>query len=143
MSLTPTPFQDSLTGISGILVTPFDHLDRFDPRPLKPVVERAVQAGVHILTANGNTGEFYSLTTAEAECVVHAAGELIQERVPLLAGIGRAIGDALALVKASRAAGASALMVHQPLDPFVEPRGVVGCGAGGSQGGLARPGTTL
>lgn len=125
MSFTPTLLRDSLTGISGILVTPFDHLDRFDPRPLKPVVERAVQAGVHILTVNGNTGEFYSLTTAEAERAVHVAGELIDGRVPLLAGVGRAMGDALALVKASCAAGASALMVHQPPDPFVAPRGVV------------------
>ena len=42
-----------------------------------------------------------------------------------LAGVGRSIGDACALAKASRAAGASALMVHQPPDPFVSPRGVV------------------
>ncbi len=125
MSFTAAQFRECLTGISGILVTPFDTQDRFDPAPLKPVVERAVAAGVHILTANGNTGEFYGLTTAEAEHAVHVAGEMINGRVPLLAGIGRSIGDALALVKASRAAGASALMVHQPPDPFVAPRGVV------------------
>ena len=46
-------------------------------------------------------------------------------RVPLLAGVGRSINDACALARASRAAGASALMVHQPPDPFVSPRGVV------------------
>ena len=125
MSFTAAQFRARLTGISGILVTPFDDQDRFDPAPLKPVVERAVGAGVHILTANGNTGEFYGLTTEEAERAVHNAGELINGRVPLLAGIGRSIGDALALVKASRAAGADALMVHQPPDPFVAPRGVV------------------
>ena len=45
--------------------------------------------------------------------------------MPLLAGVGRSIGDACALAKASRAAGAAALMVHQPPDPFVSPRGVV------------------
>src|SRR5262249_60403953 len=45
--------------------------------------------------------------------------------VPLLAGVGRSIGDACALARASRAAGAAALMVHQPPDPFVSPRGVV------------------
>src|SRR5271156_4021620 len=46
-------------------------------------------------------------------------------RAPLLAGVGRGIGDTLALARASRAAGAGALMVHQPPDPFVAPRGVV------------------
>ncbi|HQT46105.1 MAG: dihydrodipicolinate synthase family protein [Acidocella sp. 20-63-7] len=125
MSPSVESFRRKLTGISGILVTPFDQSDKFAPGPLKPVVERALAAGVHILTINGNTGEFYSLTTAEAEAAVHTAAELIGGRAPLLAGVGRSIGDALALTAASRAAGASALMVHQPPDPFVAPRGVV------------------
>jgi 4-hydroxy-tetrahydrodipicolinate synthase len=115
----------ALTGISGILVTPFDARDSVAPQWLRPIVDRAISAGVHILVANGNTGEFYGLTTAEAEIMVHAAAEHIGGRVPLVAGVGRSIGDACALARASRAAGASALMVHQPPDPFVSPRGVV------------------
>jgi 4-hydroxy-tetrahydrodipicolinate synthase len=125
MNVQAEAFRARLTGISGILVTPFDKDDRLAPALMKPVIDRAVQAGVHILTANGNTGEFYGLTTAEAEQAVHAAAELIDGRVPLLAGIGRSIGDALALTKASIKAGAAALMVHQPPDPFVAPRGVL------------------
>ena len=66
--------RKALTGISGILVTPFDRQDNVAPSRLKPIVDRAVDAGVHILVANGNTGEFYSLTTAEAEAMVHAGG---------------------------------------------------------------------
>jgi 4-hydroxy-tetrahydrodipicolinate synthase len=123
---TPNPdFIASLPGISGILVTPFDSGDALQPRALQPVIDRAIAAGVHILTANGNTGEFYGLTTDEAIRMVHADAEMINGRVPLLAGVGRSIGDAVALAKASRAAGAAALMVHQPPDPFVAPRGVV------------------
>lgn len=125
MIFTPEMFRARLTGISGILVTPFDEAGALCPARLAPVVERAVTAGVHILTANGNTGEFYGLTTAEAEAAVHTAAEQVNGRVPVLAGVGRAIGDALALTRASRAAGAAALMVHQPPDPFVAPRGVV------------------
>ncbi|MBP0495656.1 dihydrodipicolinate synthase family protein [Pararoseomonas indoligenes] len=115
----------ALPGISGILVTPFDAEDRVAPAGLRPVIDRAIKAGVHILTANGNTGEFYGLTTAEAEAMVHAVAEMVAGRVPVVAGVGRSIGDAVALARASRAAGASALMVHQPPDPFVAPRGVV------------------
>ncbi len=125
MTFDRETFRARLAGISGILATAFDAGDRLAPVRLRPVVERAVAAGVHILTANGNTSEFYALTTDEAERAVHAAAELVAGRVPLIAGIGRAIGDALALTRASRAAGASALMVHQPPDPFVAPRGVV------------------
>jgi 4-hydroxy-tetrahydrodipicolinate synthase len=115
----------ALTGISGILVTPFDTREKVAPLRLKPIVDRAIGAGVHTLVANGNTGEFYGLTTAEAETMVHAAAELVAGRVPLLAGVGRSINDACALARASHAAGVSALMVHQPPDPFVSPRGIV------------------
>jgi 4-hydroxy-tetrahydrodipicolinate synthase len=117
--------RTALTGISGILVTPFDTQDRVAPARLKPIINRAVEAGVHILVANGNTGEFYGLTTAEAESMVHSIAEQIGGRVPLLGGVGRSINDACALARASKAAGADALMVHQPPDPFVSPRGVV------------------
>ncbi|WP_380782838.1 dihydrodipicolinate synthase family protein [Sphingomonas sp. R86520] len=117
--------RQALRGVSGILVTPFDPDDVIAPLRLAPVVDRAVKAGVSVLVANGNTGEFYALTTDEAEAMVHATSELIDGRVPLVAGVGRGIGDALALTRASRKAGASALMIHQPPDPFVAPRGVV------------------
>jgi 4-hydroxy-tetrahydrodipicolinate synthase len=89
--------RNALSGVSGILVTPFDSDDQIVPSRLAPVVDRAVEAGVSVLMANGTTG-----------------------------GIGRGINDALALTRASRAAGVSALMIHQPPDPFVAPRGVVG-----------------
>jgi 4-hydroxy-tetrahydrodipicolinate synthase len=125
MAAIDPKLRKALTGISGILVTPFDDQDKVAPGRLKPIIDRAVRAGVHILVANGNTGEFYGLTTAEAETMVHAIAEEIGGRVPLLAGVGRSINDACALARASRAAGAAALMVHQPPDPFVAPRGVI------------------
>jgi len=117
--------RQAFTGISGILVTPFDADDGLAPQRLAPIVDRAVDAGVHILVANGNTGEFYGLTIEEAERMVHAAAEHVAGRVPLIGGVGRSVKDAQRLAKASRAAGAQAIMVHQPPDPFVAPRGVV------------------
>ncbi|MDF0595927.1 dihydrodipicolinate synthase family protein [Psychromarinibacter halotolerans] len=120
-----TDLTTALTGISGILATPYDADGNIAPAKQAPIVERALKAGVHILTANGNTGEFYSLTTDEAIEMVTAAAGHIGGRCPLVAGVGRALPDACRLAKASAAAGASALMIHQPPDPFVAPRGVV------------------
>jgi 4-hydroxy-tetrahydrodipicolinate synthase len=136
MATIDPKLRSALTGISGILVTPFDADDKVAPSRLTPIIDRAIRAGVHILVANGNTGEFYGLTTAEAETMVRSVAEQIGGRVPLLGGVGRSIGDACALARVSREAGASALMVHQPPDPFVSPRGVVDyveriAGAGG------------
>ena len=114
----------SLTGISGILVTPFDAAGEIAPARQKPIVDRAIAAGVHILTANGNTGEFYGLTTDEAIAMVEASGQHIGGRIPMIAGVGRGIRDACRLAEASATAGASALMIHQPPDPFVAPEGI-------------------
>ena len=47
MVFTPTEIRARLKGISGILVTSFDAQDRLDPVPLRPIVDRAVAAGVH------------------------------------------------------------------------------------------------
>ncbi|HMQ94672.1 MAG TPA: dihydrodipicolinate synthase family protein [Amaricoccus sp.] len=114
-----------LTGISGILVTPYDAAGDIAPGRLAPIIDRALGAGVHLPVVNGNTGEFYALTTDEACTMVREVVAMVGRRAPVLAGVGRGIRDACRLARASAEAGAAALMVHQPPDPFVAPRGTV------------------
>ena len=115
----------ALRGISGILVTPYDDRGEIAPEKLSPIIDRAVGAGVHMPVVNGNTGEFYALTTDEACTMVREVASILGDRAPLLAGIGRGIRDACRLAEASAEAGAAALMIHQPPDPFVSPRGTI------------------
>ena len=122
MTLT---LENALTGISGILVTPYDETGDIDPYRLAPIIDRALGAGMHMPVVNGNTGEFYALTTQEACDMAREVVDMVDGRAPVLAGVGRGIRDAVQLAKASAEAGATALMVHQPPDPFVAPRGVV------------------
>ena len=116
---------EALTGISGILVTPNDAEGEIAPARLAPIIDRALSASMHIPVVNGNTGEFYALTTDEAEIMAREVVALVAGRAPVLAGVGRSIKDACRLARVSADAGAAALMVHQPPDPFVAPRGVV------------------
>lgn len=113
-----------LTGISGILVTPFDEEGNIAADRLAPIVDRAIEAGIHALTINGNTSEFYGLTINEASAMADAAAATINGRAPLIGGVGRSVHEACALARASVAAGAAAIMVHQPPDPFVSPKGL-------------------
>ncbi|MBB97418.1 MAG: dihydrodipicolinate synthase family protein [Rhodobacteraceae bacterium] len=115
----------ALAGISGILVTPYDAVGDIAPDKLQPIIDRALDAGVHMPVVNGNTGEFYALTTHEACTMVGEVCAMVAGRAPVLAGVGRGIRDACTLAEASAQAGASALMIHQPPDPFVSPRGTV------------------
>ncbi|MGB0904718.1 MAG: dihydrodipicolinate synthase family protein, partial [Mangrovicoccus sp.] len=117
--------DSALTGISGILATPYDEAGDVAPKKLVPIIDRALAAGMHIPVVNGNTGEFYALTTDEACTMVAEVCEMVDGRAPVLAGVGRGVRDACRLAKASADAGASALMIHQPPDPFVSPRGTV------------------
>ncbi|RWR27090.1 dihydrodipicolinate synthase family protein [Sinirhodobacter populi] len=115
----------ALTGISGILVTPYDDDGKIAPAKLVPIIDHALGAGMHIPVVNGNTGEFYALTTDEACTMAREVVAMVAGRAPVLAGVGRGSHDACRLARASADAGASALMVHQPPDPFVSPRGTV------------------
>ncbi|MEO3413101.1 dihydrodipicolinate synthase family protein [Roseovarius sp. CAU 1744] len=117
--------NQALAGISGILVTPYDDAGEVAPTRLSPIIDRALSAGVHMPVVNGNTGEFYALTTDEACTMVREVAGLLGDRAPLLAGVGRGIRDACRLARVSADAGAAALMIHQPPDPFVSPRGTV------------------
>lgn len=122
MTLT---LDQALTGISGILVTPYAENGDIAPEKLSPIIDAAISAGVHMPVVNGNTGEFYALTTDEACEMVRAVCDMVGSRAPVLAGIGRGIRDACRLARASADAGASALMIHQPPDPFVALRGTI------------------
>lgn len=115
----------ALAGISGILVTPYDEAGEIAPGKLVPIIDRALGAGMHMPVVNGNTGEFYALTTDEACTMVREVVDMVGGRAPVLAGIGRGLRDACRLARESAEAGASALMIHQPPDPFVSPRGTV------------------
>ena len=116
--------DQALPGISGILVTPYGPDGKLAPDRLAPILDRALGAGLHMPVVNGNTGEFYALTTDEAVTMAREVAALVDGRAPLLAGVGRALPDACRLARASAEAGAAALMVHQPPDPFVAPRGI-------------------
>ena len=115
----------ALSGISGILVTPFDARDAIVPARLAPIIAGCAEAGVEALTVNGNTSEFYGLSFAEAERMQAEVPALVAGRAVVTAGVGRSLAEACALARRARADGADAVMVHQPPDPFVAPRGVV------------------
>jgi len=122
MALT---LDQALSGISGILVTPYDQAGDIAPARLAPLIDRALRAGLQMPVVNGNTGEFYALTTDEACTMAQEVLALVAGRAPVLAGVGRSLRDAQKLARVSADAGAAGLMVHQPPDPFVALRGMV------------------
>ncbi|HEX4725129.1 MAG TPA: dihydrodipicolinate synthase family protein, partial [Pseudonocardiaceae bacterium] len=70
-----------------------------------------------------NTGEFYALSKAETRQAVELTVKTVGERATVLAGVGHAVPDAIAAARHASENGAHAIMIHQPVHPYVSPAG--------------------
>lgn len=114
--------RKALTGISGILVTPYRPDGEIDEVLAARLARVQAGAGVQNLVSGGNTGEFFSLTFEEV-VRLQAATFAAMEGLPTLrtAAVGRSLREAIATGRRAVASGAEALMSHHPLDPFAAP----------------------
>lgn len=119
--MTIDKVRTALRGISGIHVTPYGPDGGIDAGLTARICRRIAQAGVHNIVSGGNTGEFFSLTAAEVDRLQEAAFAGIGEGALRTAAVGRSLSEALATARRAVAAGAQALMIHHPADPFAAP----------------------
>lgn len=113
--------RKALTGVSGVPVTAYDENGEVEPRITAKVYGRVATAGIHNIVAAGNTGEFYALTPEEIRIVHEAAVAGVDGKAPVTAAIGRSLREAISMARDAAAIGASAVMSHQPVDPFAAP----------------------
>lgn len=120
--MTTFDFRQALHGISGVPVTAYETDGEVDIAVTIEAYARVAKAGIHNIVAAGNTGEFYALTPAEIFKVYEAAIEGVNGQAPVTAAIGRSQREALSMARRAREMGASAVMSHQPVDPFAAPQ---------------------
>ncbi|MEU4234269.1 dihydrodipicolinate synthase family protein [Nonomuraea sp. NPDC026600] len=89
----------------------------------RSLLRRLVDAGVTVLTPNGNTGEFYALSAEERLQLITAAAEAVRGEAHLLAGIGLDVATAVEEARHAAAHGIRMVMVHQPVHPHVSAQG--------------------
>ncbi|MQB04774.1 dihydrodipicolinate synthase family protein [Agrobacterium tumefaciens] len=120
--MTTFDFRQALHGISGVPITAYETDGEVDIGVTIEAYARVAKAGIHNIVAAGNTGEFYALTPAEILKVYEAAIEGVNGQAPVTAAIGRSQREALSMARRAREMGASAVMSHQPVDPFAAPQ---------------------
>lgn len=120
--MTTFDFRQALQGISGVPVTAYDAGGEVETGVTAEVYARVAKAGIHNIVAAGNTGEFYALTPAEILKVYEAAVKGVGGKAPVTAAIGRSQREALSMARQAKEMGASAVMSHQPVDPFAAPQ---------------------
>ena len=115
--------RDALAAVVVVPVTPFGEDGAPDLDTYATLAGRLVDSGITVLTPNGNTGEFYALTQAEARAALETAMKAGAANV--LAGVGHDIATATDAAKHAQQAGAGMIMIHQPVHPYVSAEGWV------------------
>lgn len=112
----------TLDTVVTIPVVAFDQYGGINEQETENVSDRMVRHGISVLTINGNTGEFYSLSPEERRRAVRI-GAQFTDRAELVAGIGFDLSTAKADAEFAVSRGITHLMVHQPPHPFVSAEG--------------------
>lgn len=114
-----------LADVVAITPTPFTADDTIDVAAFEGVVARLLDGGVRAVTVNGNTGEFYTLSAAERSAVVDITAGAVRSETLFIAGVGFDTITAIESARYARDRGAAAVMVHQPVHPYVSRQGWV------------------
>jgi len=128
--------RDALSSVVVVPVTPFAADKSADFDTYAKLCTRLVDAGISVLTPNGNTGEFYALTAEEAQRATEAAVQAANAssanassasssggEAQVLVGVGHDIGTAIKAAQHAQQSGAGMIMIHQPVHPYVSTEG--------------------
>jgi 4-hydroxy-tetrahydrodipicolinate synthase len=136
MSLTPAAadtLRRALATAVVVPVTPYHADGTPDWSTYAALTARLIDAGISVITPNGNTGEFYALSPAEARQALETAakvasaagGEHGEPGAEVLAGVGHDIATAIEAARHAQDHGARMIMIHQPVHPYVSAEGWV------------------
>ncbi len=119
--------RSRLHTVISIPVTPFQASDptEIDWKAFRSNLERQMEGGITVLTPNGNTSEFFSLGRAETDRSCREALEIGADRALVMPGIGYDLETASAMARDAARAGAQAVMIHEPVHPFMVRAGWV------------------
>jgi 4-hydroxy-tetrahydrodipicolinate synthase len=129
MSLTPAvaeTLRQALATVVVVPVTPLQAGGNPDWDAYATLTRRLIDGGITVITPNGNTGEFYALTQAEARQALETAARASNGQDPkteLLAGVGHDIATAVEAAGHAADHGARMIMIHQPVHPYVSRAG--------------------
>jgi len=114
-----------LASVVAITVTPFDADGGIDEKNYAAIVARMVDGGVSVVTPNGNTSEFYTLSAAETERALEITVDTVGDRASIIGGVGHDLDTAVKAAKFADSHGANGIMIHQPVHPYVSLDGWV------------------
>ena len=120
----PSTLRKKLSGVIAFPVTPFKDDLSLDLPALHENLTNLLQYAISALVAAGGTGEMYSLTSAEYTRVIELTALAVEDRVPVIAGVGFGQRLAIEMAQAAEKAGADGILVFPPYYPYAEDEGL-------------------
>ena len=119
-----TTLRKKLSGVIAFPVTPFKEDLSLDLPALHENLTTLLQYSISALVVAGGTGEMYSLTPAEYTRVIELTALAVEDRVPVMAGVGFGQRLAVEMAQAAEKAGADGIVVFPPYYPHAEDEGL-------------------
>ncbi len=102
-------------GVSTALVTPFDENNKVNYNVLEQLINSQIENGINGLVICGTTGESPTVTDEEKDQIFKVAKEVINGRVPFIAGTGTNNTEhVLQLTEMAAKRGADAVLINNP-----------------------------
>jgi 5-dehydro-4-deoxyglucarate dehydratase len=120
----PTTLRNKLYGVVAFPVTPFKDDLSLDLPGLHHNLSKLIEHPICALVTAGGTGEMYSLTPPEYTRVVELTALAVEDRVPVIAGVGFNQRLGIEMAQAAEKAGADGILVFPPYYPQADDEGL-------------------
>jgi 5-dehydro-4-deoxyglucarate dehydratase len=120
----PNTLRNKLFGVIAFPVTPFKENLSLDLPGLHNNLTKLLEHPISAVVVAGGTGELYSLTPAEYTRVIELTTLAIEDRVPVIAGVGFGQRLAVEMAQAAEKAGADGILAFPPYYPQADDDGL-------------------
>ncbi len=121
----PNTLRNKLSGVIAFPVTPFKENLSLDLPGLHHNLTKLLEYPISAVVAAGGTGEMYSLTPAEYARVIELTTHAIEDRVPVIAGVGFGQRVAVEMAQAAEKAGADGILAFPPYYQNADDEGLI------------------
>lgn len=122
--MNPSTLRNKLSAVIAVPVTPFKEDLSLDLPGLHENLTKLLEHPIAAVVTAGGTGELYSLTPAEYARVVELTTHAVEDRVPVIAGVGFGQRLAVEMAQAAAKAGADGILAFPPYYPQAEDEGL-------------------
>jgi 5-dehydro-4-deoxyglucarate dehydratase len=120
----PITLRNKLSGVIAFPITPFQDDLSLDLPGLHENLNKLLEYPVSAVVPAAGTGEMYSLTSAEYLRVIELTVLAVEDRIPVIAGVGFGQRLGIEMAQSAEKAGADGILLFPPYYPQAEEDGL-------------------